>query len=80
LADACKQIIGDMETNDNKYSKKKEVRKMLKKIYSELLLIRREIKQLNKTLERNVELQNKMRDEPMFIPSYSRSSKEHTAE
>ena len=59
---------------------KKEVRKMLKKIYSELLLIRREIKQLNKTLERNVELQNKMRDEPMFIPSYSRSSKEHTAE
>ncbi|RHM72996.1 hypothetical protein DWZ50_13115 [Mediterraneibacter gnavus] len=69
-----------METNDNKYSKKKEVRKMLKKIYSELLLIRREIKQLNKTLERNVELQNKMRDEPMFIPSYSRSSKEHTAE
>lgn len=38
---------------------------MLKKIYSELLLIRREIKQLNKTLERNVELQNKMRDEPM---------------
>lgn len=53
---------------------------MLKKIYSELLLIRREIKQLNKTLERNVELQNKMRDEPMFIPSYSRSYKEHTAE
>lgn len=53
---------------------------MLKKIYSELLLIRREIKQLNKTLERNVELQNKMRDEPMFIPSYSRLSKEHTAE
>lgn len=63
-----------------KIQKKKEVRKMLKKIYSELLLIRREIKQLNKTLERNVELQNKMRDEPMFIPSYSRSSKEHTAE
>lgn len=60
--------------------KESEVRKMLKKIYSELLLIRREIKQLNKTLERNVELQNKMRDEPMFIPSYSRSSKEHTAE
>ena len=60
--------------------KEREVRKMLKKIYSELLLIRREIKQLNKTLERNVELQNKMRDEPMFIPSYSRSSKEHTAE
>lgn len=60
--------------------KERKVRKMLKKIYSELLLIRREIKQLNKTLERNVELQNKMRDEPMFIPSYSRSSKEHTAE
>lgn len=60
--------------------KESEVREMLKKIYSELLLIRREIKQLNKTLERNVELQNKMRDEPMFIPSYSRSSKEHTAE
>ena len=60
--------------------KESEVRKMLKKIYSELLLIRREIKQLNKTLERNVELQNKMRDEPMFIPSYSRSYKEHTAE
>lgn len=53
---------------------------MLKKIYSELLLVRREIKQLNKTLERNVELQNKMRDESMFIPSYSRSYKEHTAE
>lgn len=52
---------------------------MLEKIYGELLLIRKEIKQLNKTLERNVELQNKMRDEPIFIPSYSRSSKEHTA-
>lgn len=52
---------------------------MLKKIYEELLLIRKEIKQLNKTLERNVELQNEMRDEPIFIPSYSRSSKEHTA-
>ena len=73
MADACKQIIGDKETNNNKDSKK-EVRKMLKKIYEELVLIRKELQTIRKKSE------SKERSRQFFGGNFIQTSKENKAD